>query len=256
MGFFDKEPFMTNLKDKVAIVTGASSGIGKAIAKALAQEGTKVVLASRNKEDLHELKTEIENGGGTALVIQTDVTNTEEAEALVKQTVDQWQQLDIVVNSAGLMPLSYLKNRHLDEWLQMVDVNVKGTLITTYAALVPMKKQKSGHFINLASVDGRELYAGGAVYGATKAAVIAFSRALRMELSPEFNIRITCLEPGTVDTPLREGITDEEFLEDQDWGEDEAKLQVEDIARAVVYAASQPQLVNVNEIVIKPTGKA
>ena len=247
---------MTDLKDKVAIVTGASSGIGRSIAKALAKAGARVVLASRNTEELKQLKGEIEKEKGTALVIQTDVTNTKEVESLVKQTVDRWQHLDIVVNSAGLMPLSYLKNRHLDEWLQMVDVNVKGTLITTYAALAPMKKQKSGHFINLASIDGREFYAGGAVYGATKAAVIAFSRTLRMELSPEFNIRITCLEPGTVATPLREGITDQEFLEDQDWGEDEAKLQPEDIARAVLYAAQQPASVNVNEIVIKPTGKA
>lgn len=247
---------MTELKDKVAIVTGASSGIGRAIAKALAQQGCRVVLASRSKDELQQLKQEIEAKGGSALVIPTDVTKPKEAETLVEQTLEHWQQLDVVVNSAGLMPLSYLKNRHLDEWLKMIDVNVKGTLITTYAALAPMKKQKSGHFINLASIDGRELYAGGAVYGASKAAVIAFSRAMRMELSPEFNIRITCLEPGTVDTPLRESISDEEFLEDQDWGEDEAKLQPEDIAAAVLYAVKQPASVNINEIVIKPTGKA
>lgn len=247
---------MTDLKNKVAIVTGASSGIGNAIAKALAQEGTRVVLASRNEKELNQLKGDIEKAGGTAMVITTDVTSTKEVEALVKQTLDKWQKLDIVVNSAGLMPLSYLKNRHIDEWLQMIDVNVKGTLITTYAALAPMKKQKSGHFINLASIDGRELYEGGAVYGASKAAVIAFSRTMRMELSPEFNIRVTCLEPGTVDTPLRESISDQEFLSDQEWGEDEAKLQPEDIAAAVLYAVKQPQSVNVNEIVIKPTGKA
>lgn len=247
---------MTNLKDKVAIVTGASSGIGQAIASALAGEGAKVVLASRNREELMQLKKKIEKEGGSALVIPTDVTKPEEAEAMVKQTLDQWKKVDIVVNSAGIMPLSYLKNRHIAEWLKTIDVNVKGTLITTYAALPAFQEQQSGHFINLASIDGRELYAGGAVYGASKAAVIAFSRALRMELSPEFNIRITCLEPGTVDTPLRKGITDKEFLEDQDWGEGEAKLQPEDIAKAVLYAVQQPASVNVNEIVIKPTGKA
>lgn len=247
---------MTKLNEKVAIVTGASSGIGRAIAKALAGEGVKVVLASRNKEALQQLKNQIEEDGGTALVIPTDVTRPEDAEELVRRTLESWQQLDIVVNSAGIMPLSYLKNRHLQEWLQTIDVNVKGTLITTYAALPAMKQQQSGHFINLASIDGRELYAGGAVYGASKAAVIAFSRALRMELSPEFNIRITCLEPGTVDTPLRESVTDKEFLEDQDWGGDEPKLQAEDIARAVIYAVQQPHSVNVNEIVLKPTGKS
>lgn len=247
---------MGSQKDKVVIVTGASSGIGAAVAKALAREGMRVVLSARNKEKLNNLQQQIKQDGGQAMVIPADVTKPAEVEALVQKTLTQWQRLDIVVNSAGLMPLSYLKNRHLEEWLQMIDVNVKGTLIMTYAALPQMKKQQSGHFINLASIDGRELYAGGAVYGASKAAVIAFSRALRMELSPEFNIRITCLEPGTVDTPLRESITDQEFLEDQDWGEDEAKLQPEDIARAVLYAIQQPQSVNVNEIVIKPTGKA
>lgn len=247
---------MGSQTEQVVIVTGASSGIGAAIAKAMAREGMRVVLCARNKEKLNNLQQQIKQDGGQALVITADVTSPVEVEKLVQKTLDQWQRLDIVVNSAGLMPLSYLKNRHLEEWLQMIDVNVKGTLITTYAALPQMKKQQSGHFINLASIDGRELYAGGAVYGASKAAVIAFSRAMRMELSPEFNIRITCLEPGTVDTPLREGITDQEFLEDQDWGEDEAKLQPEDIARAVLYAVQQPQSVNINEIVIKPTGKA
>lgn len=247
---------MTELKDKVAIVTGASSGIGRAIANALAKEGVKVVLASRNEDELMQLKSSIEKEGGTASVMITDVTSPKEVERMVAQTLERWQRLDIVVNCAGIMPLSYLKNRHLEEWLQTIDVNVKGTLITTYAALPAMKQQQSGHFVNIASIDGRELYAGGAVYGASKAAVIAFSRAMRMELSPEFNIRVSCLEPGTVDTPLREGVTDQEFLEDKDWGEDEAKLQPEAIARAVLYAVQQPESVNVNEIVIKPTGKA
>ena len=247
---------MTDLNNKVAIVTGASSGIGKATAKTLAREGARVVLASRSEDKLNKLKAEIEQDGGEALVVPTDVTEPKAVENLVKKTLEKWQQLHIVVNSAGIMPLSYLKNRHLEEWLKMVDVNLKSILITTYAALPQMKEQKSGHFINIASVDGKEYYEGGAVYGATKAAVIAFSTTMRMELSPEYNIRVTCLEPGTVDTPLRKGISDEEFLEDQDWGEGEAKLQVEDIANAVIYALKQPERVNVNEILIKPTGKA
>ena len=118
-----------------------------------------------------------------------------------------------------------------------------------------MKRQNSGHIVNITSVDGKELYQGGAVYGASKAAIIALSRAMRMELSPEFNIRVASIEPGTVDTNLRDDITDKELLEDKDYGGDEAKLQPEDIAQAVLYVLNQPSTVNVNELLIKPTGK-
>lgn len=154
------------------------------------------------------------------------------------------------------MPLTYLKNRHLDEWLETIEVNVKGTLRCVHEVLPSMKDQKAGHIVNIASVDGQEILQGGAVYGASKAAVIELSRAMRMELSPEFNIRVTSIEPGTVDTDLREDITDEELLEDKDYGGDEAKMSTEDIADAVYYALSQPNSVNVNELMLKPTGKS
>lgn len=238
------------------MVTGASSGIGRAIALALAKEGYRVALASRSTEKLQAIKQEIEQQGGTAQLIKTDVTSQNDVENAVSSVLDAWGRLDVLVNSAGLMPLSYLKNRHIKEAMQMVDVNLKGTILATYAALPPMLKAKSGHIVNIASVDGKELYKGGAIYGATKAGVIAFSRAMRMELSPEFNIRVSCLEPGTVDTPLREKVTDQEFIDDQRWSEDEAKLQPEHIAQAVLYVVKQPAEVNINEILIKPTGKA
>lgn len=241
---------------KTALVTGASSGIGRAIALVLAQKGYRVALASRSTEKLQGLKQEIEAQGGTAQAIKTDVTSQSDVENAVQSALDAWGRLDVLVNSAGLMPLSYLKNRHVEEAMQMVDVNLKGTILATYAALPAMIKVKSGHIVNIASVDGKELYKGGAIYGATKAGVIAFSRAMRMELSPEFNIRVSCLEPGTVDTPLREKVTDQEFIDDQSWSEDEAKLQPEHIANAVLYLLRQPAEVNVNEILIKPTGKA
>ena len=154
------------------------------------------------------------------------------------------------------MPLSYLKNLHLEEWLETIEVNLKGILRCTHEALPFMMKQKDGHIVNIASVDGKELYKGGAVYGASKAGIIALSRAMRMELSPEFNIRITSIEPGTVDTDLREDITDKELLKDKDYGGDEPKLDPQHIADAVWYAISQPDSVNVNELVVKPTGKS
>lgn len=243
-----------DLKDKVAVVTGASSGIGKAIAKALSDKGCKLVLASRNIEKLHETEDELSN---ESFVVAMDVSDSESVRGAFGDIWDKYGQVDILVNCAGVMPLTYLKNRHLEEWLQTIEVNVKGTLRCINEVLPAMKTQKNGHIINIASVDGKELYEGGAVYGASKAAVIALSRAMRMELSPEFNIRVTAIEPGTVATNLRDDITDKELLDDKNYSDSaEPKLKPEHIADAVIYAVSQPDAVNVNELLIKPTGKA
>lgn len=242
-----------NLKDKVAVVTGASSGIGKAIAIKLSEAGCKLALTSRSIEKLAKIKKELPN---EAFIAALDVSSTASVNAAFEKIKEEFGQIDILVNCAGIMPLTYLKNRHLDEWLQTIEVNVKGTLRCIYEVLPLMKDQKSGHIINIASVDGKEIFEGGAVYGASKAAVIELSRAMRMELSPEFNIRITSIEPGTVETDLREDITDKELLEDKDYGGDEPKLETGNIADAVFYALSQPDSVNVNELLIKPTGKS
>ncbi|MDT0690020.1 SDR family oxidoreductase [Salegentibacter sp. F188] len=241
------------LKNKVAVITGASSGIGRAIAKKLSKEGCHVALASRSVDKLKELQMEI---GNKSMVVEMDVSLTDSVANGFKEIIREFGRIDILVNSAGVMPLTYLKNRHLDEWLQTVEVNLKGCLRCIYSVLPHMKKQENGHIVNIASVDGKEIFEGGAVYGASKAAVIALSKAMRMELSTEFNIRVTAIEPGTVATDLREDITDQELLEDKDYSEDEAKLDTENIADAVFYAVSQPETVNVNELLIKPTGKA
>ncbi len=241
------------LKDKVAVVTGASSGIGKAIAQRLSAEGCKVVLASRSVEKLIEIQEGLKN---ESMVADMDVSSTESVTGCFRDIWDRFGQVDILVNSAGVMPLTYLKNRHLDEWLQTIEVNVKGTLRCISEVLPAMKTQKNGHIINIASVDGKEVFEGGAVYGASKAAVIALSHAMRMELSPEFNIRVTAIEPGTVATNLRDDITDQELLDDKHYSDEEPKLSPENIADAVMYALSQPDNVNVNELLIKPTGKA
>lgn len=240
------------LNGQVAVVTGASSGIGKAIARKLSENGCKVVLSSRSTGKLKELQSQLSD----SMVAEMDVSNTQSVVEAFKKIREQYEKIDILVNCAGVMPLTYLKNRHLEEWLETIEVNVKGSLRCINEVLPSMKEQKSGHIINIASVDGKEVFPGGAVYGASKAALIALSTAMRMELSPEFNIRITAIEPGTVDTDLREDITDEELLEDKDYGGDEAKLKPEHIADAVLYAVKQPKSVNVNELLIKPTGKA
>lgn len=241
------------LNGKTAIVTGASSGIGKAIARKLAAENCKVILASRSLEKLKELEKELSSGSWSVKMDVSSTTGVEKAFEEIKKKTDQ---IDILVNCAGIMPLSYLKNRHLDEWLDTIEVNVKGTLRCIHEVLPFMTEQKNGHIVNIASVDGKEIFKGGAVYGASKAAVIKLSQAMRMELSPDFNIRVTAIEPGTVATDLRDDITDEELMADKDYGGDEPKLKPEDIAEAVYYAVSQPDTVNVNEILVKPTGKA
>lgn len=238
---------------KVAVITGASSGIGKAIAEKLSGEDYIVVLASRNIEKLRKISNELSN---ESLPVEMDVSSTESVSRAFGNIIEKYKRIDVLVNSAGIMPLTYLKNRHLDEWLSTVEVNVKGTLRCIHAVLPQMKQQKDGHIVNIASVDGKEIFAGGAVYGASKAAVIELSKAMRMELSPEFNIRVTAIEPGTVETNLRKDITDKELLEDKDYGNGEAKLEPENVADAVFYAISQPDSVTVNELLVKPTGKS
>ncbi|PHR15060.1 MAG: oxidoreductase [Aequorivita sp.] len=241
------------LKNKIAVVTGASGGIGSAIAKHLDEKGCKVALAARDIGAMEALQKELKN---PSLVVEMDVSRNESVAQGFDKILKEYNSVDILVNVAGVMPLTYLKNLHLEEWLNTMEVNVKGILRTIHGALPSMKENKKGHIVNIASVDGKELYKGGAVYGASKAAIIALSRAMRMELSPEFNIKVTSIEPGTVDTDLRQDITDKELLEDKDYGGDEPKLDADAIARAVVYAVSEADEVNVNEILIKPTGKS
>ncbi|MFV9483242.1 SDR family oxidoreductase [Christiangramia sp. ASW11-125] len=240
-------------KERVAVITGASSGIGKAIAIKLSNENFTVVLASRSIPKMEKIQQELP---GESMVVELDVTSTESVTKAFGKVDEKYGRIDVLVNSAGIMPLTYLKNRHLDEWLSTIEVNVQGTLRCIYSVLPLMKKQEDGQIINIASVDGKEIFAGGAVYGASKAAIIELSKAMRMELSPEFNIRVTAVEPGTVDTNLRDGITDTELLEDKDYGGDEPMLDPASIADAVYYAISQPASVNVNELLVKPTGKA
>lgn len=242
-----------NLNGKTALVTGASGGIGSAIAQKLSAANCTVALAGRNLERLEEVQQSLPND---SIIVEMDVSQSNNVAAGFEKTLKEFGKIDILVNAAGVMPLTYLKNRHLDEWLETIEVNVKGTLRCVHEVLPSMKDQKAGHIVNIASVDGQEIFQGGSVYGASKAAVIELSRAMRMELSPEFNIRVTSIEPGTVDTDLREDITDEELLEDKDYGGDEAKMSTEDIADAVYYALSQPNSVNVNELMLKPTGKS
>ena len=245
-----------NLQGKVAIITGASSGIGEATAKKLAADGAKVVLAARRAERLETLKSDIEKAGGAAQVVSTDVTSRDAVKNLIKETKATFGPCDILVNNAGIMPLSYMKNLKVDEWLKMVDVNVKGVLHCLAETLPDMIERKHGHIINISSVAGREVMMGSAVYSATKFAVRALSDGLRQELAPKHNIRVTCIEPGAVETELTETITDKELMEDiKGFFENLEFLNSEDIANAIHYAITQPDGVHINELQIRPTSQ-
>ena len=239
------------LNDKVAVVTGASSGIGEATVRALSAEGAAVVAGARRTERLDGLVEEVTRDGGKAIAVGCDVTDERQAHALIDRAIEEFGRIDVLVNNAGVMLLSKVEKGLSDEWRQMFDVNVLGLLYATGAAVEAMKRQGSGHIVNVSSVAGRKTRPTGGVYSGTKFAVNAISEALRQELL-EYGIRITVVEPGAVATELTEHITDEEVREGLKQRRIEP-LQSEDIANAIAYAVGQPQRVSVNEILIRPT---
>ena len=241
------------IKDKVVIITGASSGIGYATALSLAKEGAKLVVGARRTDRLEKLVKEIEENNGEILSQKFDVTKKSDCDDLVNTAIKKWGKVDVLVNNAGLMPLSFVKNLKIDEWDQMIDVNIKGVLYCTAAVLPHMREVKSGHIINISSVAGRIVFPAGSVYCATKHAVTAFSEGLRQELSPRNNIRVTTIEPGVVATELTNTITDESLEKFVESSKKMEALNAEDIASAIVFAIDAPNHVNVNEILVRPT---
>ena len=243
------------LKNKVAIITGASSGIGYATSLTLSKAGIRVAVGARRTERLQELVKQIIKNNGEILVQKTDVTRKSDCDSLVNTIVEKWGKVDILINNAGLMPLSYFKNGKVEEWEQMIDVNIKGVLYCTSAVVPYMLEKKSGDIINISSVAGRIVFAGGSVYCATKHAIAALSEGLRKELSPTYNIRVTCIEPGAVETELLESITDESMTGFIQATKNMETLRSDDIANAILYAVQAPRHVNVNEILIRPTAQ-
>jgi NADP-dependent 3-hydroxy acid dehydrogenase YdfG len=237
-GFFSRYIMENNIKGKVVIITGASSGIGEAVAKHLTSLGALVSLAARRKENLDKLVEEIQASGGQARAFVTDVTKREQVEALVKGTIEAFGRVDVMFNNAGLMPLSRLENLHFDEWEKMIDTNIKGVLYGIGAALPVFKEQKSGHFINVSSVAGHRVGPGAAVYSATKFAVRAISEGLRQEVKP-YNIRTTTDDKikGVLQNVL------------------DIAISPDSIARAVAYVVEQPEDYDVNEIILRPTAQ-
>lgn len=245
------------LDQKVAMITGASSGIGAGISKALAAKGVKVGLAARRVDKLQNILDTIEDNGGEGTMIEMDVTDKHSVKSGAKQIIDVYGRIDILVNNAGIMPASDIASLKTDEWDRMIDVNIKGVFNVIAAVLPHFIEQNSGHIINLSSIAGRKLFKGLGVYCATKHAVAAFSDIMRMEIAPEHNIRVTCLQPGAVATELFEQITDMEYKAQMEGLQEQFTfLSPKDIAHSAIYALEAPEHVDVSELFILPSGQA
>lgn len=239
------------ISGKVVVITGASSGLGEATARRLHAEGAKLVLGARRLDRLQALAQDLDLGDGA--VFRTDVTEREQVERLVAQALNAHGRIDVMLNNAGLMPSSRLELLRVDEWEQMIDVNIKGVLYGVAAALPRMIAQNSGHIINVSSVAGHKVGPGGVVYAATKHAVRAISEGLRQEAKPH-NIRTTIISPGAVATELTQTITDPVVAEGMRKTYENA-LPADAFARAVAFAISQPDEFDINEILFRPTSQ-
>ena len=245
---------MDNIKGKVIAITGASSGIGQATALLLAEKGAMVVLGARRSDKLEQLASEIKTAGGHAFCVVTDVTNRIDLENLVDLACVEYGKLDVIINNAGIAPISLLNDLQVNDWEAMIDVNIKGVLYGIAAALPVFRQQGFGHFINTASTAGLKIVPGAAVYSGTKFAVRAISEGLRQEVGP--NLRVTTITPGIVNTNLADSIENADMKEQITNAMDKIAISPDAIARAIAYAIEQPTDVNVGEIIIRPTAQA
>ena len=243
-----------NISGKVVVITGASSGLGEATARLLARQGAIVVLGARRADRIDALASELTATGAKALAVATDVTKREQVKNLVDVAVKSFGRIDVMLNNAGVMPLAPLERLKTDEWDQMIDVNIKGVLNGIAAALPYMKEQKSGHFINVSSVYGHKLGPDATVYCATKHAVRALSEGLRQEVKP-YNIRTTIISPGAVATELLEHISEKEIQAQTKDFVSKIAVPAETFARMVAFAINEPENVDVNEILFRPTAQ-
>ncbi|MEO4046055.1 SDR family oxidoreductase [Pseudomonas sp. CAU 1711] len=241
---------MSQIAEKVVVITGASGGIGEASARLLAGQGAHVVLGARRGERLEALAGEIRNQGGSAEYRVTDVAREEDVRALVALALERFGRVDVLVNNAGVMPLSPLAALKLDEWNRMIDVNIRGVLHGIAAVLPHMQARRAGQIVNVASIGAYKPIATGAVYCASKAAVVSLSEALRQEVGAD--IRVTVVSPGVTESDLAETISDGETLAMiREFRRD--AIPAGAIAEAIAYAIGQPARVDVSELVVRPT---
>lgn len=239
-----------NISDKVVVITGASSGLGEAAARHMAERGAAVVLGARRRERLESVAEDIRAAGGKAEFVTTDVTRKADVEALIQAAITHYGRIDVLVNNAGLMAIAPLSETKTDEWDRMIDINIKGVLYGIAAALPIFQKQGGGHFINIASVAGIKVFSpGGTVYSGTKFAVRAITEGLRHEAGE--TIRTTTISPGAIDSELKFGSTHQQSA---NFVKDFYRIAIpsDSVARAIAYAIEQPADVDINEIVLRP----
>jgi NADP-dependent 3-hydroxy acid dehydrogenase YdfG len=243
-----------NIEDKVVVITGASSGIGEATAVMLAERGAKVVLGARGLNRLEALARRIADVGGEVAYAQSDVRRREDLTSLVNLAWERYGQLDVLINNAGIGPISPMDDLRVKDWENMIDINIKGVLYGIAAALPVFRKQGFGHFVNTASTAGHKTVPNQSVYSATKFAVRAISEGLRMEAGEK--LRVTIISPGFVNTNFAEGVTNPEVKTQLENARDKFALPPEAIARAIVFAIEQPSDVDVGEIIVRPTAQS
>jgi NADP-dependent 3-hydroxy acid dehydrogenase YdfG len=246
---------MKNIEGKIVVITGASSGLGEATALHLSERGASVVLGARRSDRIEALAQAIQDKGGKAMAVTTDVTRVEDVQKLVDAAIEAFGRVDVIINNAGLMPHSPLERLKIDDWNRTIDVNLRGVLHGIAAVLPHMQRQKSGHIINVSSVAGHKVNPGGAVYSATKTAVRVISEGLRQEVKPH-NIRTTIISPGAVATELPDSATEADVAKGLNEFYEEYAIPADSFARAVAYAMEQPEEVDVNEILYRPTRQA
>jgi len=241
-----------NITGRVVVITGASSGLGEATARYLAERGAAVVLGARRAERLQALVDEITRAGGKASAVVTDVTDPLQVQALVDAAVDTHGRVDVLLNNAGVMPHSPLERRKIDDWNRTIDINIKGVLYGIAAALPHMQRERAGHIINVSSVAGHKVGKNNAVYAATKTAVRVITEGLRQEVKP-WNLRTTIISPGAVATELPNSVTEADVAKGIGQFYEEYAIPAESFARAVAFAIGQPDDVDINEILFRPT---
>ncbi|WP_411347328.1 SDR family oxidoreductase [Paenibacillus sp. WLX2291] len=243
---------------KTVIITGASSGMGAATAELLAASGMKIMLAARREDRLQQLTERIRQAGGIANYHVTDVTSLEQMQALAAATLDTYGQIDVMINNAGIMPISFIRKLKVDDWDRMIDVNIKGVLYGIAAVYPHMEARKEGHIINFSSIAGHVTFPTSAIYSATKHAVRIITEGLRVESRPDQHIRATLISPGAVQTELYKTVTDEEVVPAMDaLGSAEWKqLDAQEIANIIKFAIEQPASTTINEIIVRPTSQS
>jgi NADP-dependent 3-hydroxy acid dehydrogenase YdfG len=243
-----------SIAGKIVIITGASSGMGEAAARHLAAQGARVIVAARRAERIETLVAEISKNGGEAIAVATDVTRHEDMRKVADLAVERFGRIDVLVNNAGVMPLSPIERLKVDEWDHMIDVNLRGVLYGIAAVLPHMQAQKSGHIVTTASVAGHKVFPGSAVYSATKFAVRALCEGLRQELKP-YNIRTTVISPGAVTTELLDHISESDVQTANRDYVGKVGIPAATFARMVAFAIGEPADVDVNEIIFRPTAQ-